>query len=81
MRRFVTSYFYELPFGRGAVSSTGVRVPWILLLGGWQVNGITTFQGGFPLTPVLSYSERRIRQPPQPDRRSDRLSSPTPQLA
>ena len=27
-----------------------------LLLGGWQVNGITTFQGGFPLTPVLSYS-------------------------
>ena len=55
-RRFVTSYLYELPFGRGKrflnTSSRGLD----LLLGGWQLNGITTFQGGFPLTPVLSYS-------------------------
>jgi hypothetical protein len=56
MRRFVASYLYELPFGRGkrflGASSRAVD----LIAGGWQVNGITTLQGGFPLTPTLSYS-------------------------
>ena len=78
MRRLVTSYLYELPFGRGKRFLNGSSRAVDLLLGGWQVNGITTFQGGFPLTPVLSYSEDGCRQSPQPDRRSDRLSSSTP---
>ena len=56
MRRFVGSYLYELPFGRGKrflnKSSRAVE----LVLGGWQLNGITTLQGGLPLTPTLSYS-------------------------
>jgi outer membrane receptor protein involved in Fe transport len=47
--RLVMSYIYELPFGRGrrwGGSSLGA-VNW--LIGGWQVNGITTFQSGLPL--------------------------------
>jgi hypothetical protein len=37
--RLVVSYIYELPFGRGR-----------RFVGGWQVNGITTFQTGTPLS-------------------------------
>jgi hypothetical protein len=44
---FSLSYLYELPWGPGR--------PWLSsnslasrLLGGWQVNGITTLRGGFP---------------------------------
>ena len=55
MRRFVASYLYELPFGRGKRFLSGSRAL-DLVVGGWQLNGITTFQGGFPLTPTLSYS-------------------------
>ncbi len=47
--RFVMSWVYELPFGRGrhfGGSASGVVN---FLLGGWQVNGITTFQTGTPL--------------------------------
>jgi hypothetical protein len=56
MRRFVTSYLYELPFGRGKrFLGAGSRAV-DLLLGGWQFNGITTLQAGFPLTPTLTYS-------------------------
>jgi hypothetical protein len=56
VRRFVASYLYELPFGRGKqfLNQTSRAVD--LIFGGWQFNGITTFQGGFPLTPTLSYS-------------------------
>jgi hypothetical protein len=48
--RFVVSYIYELPFGRGRHfgSSTPAAVNW--MLGGWQFNGITTFQSGTPLS-------------------------------
>jgi hypothetical protein len=55
-RRFVASYLYELPFGRGKrfLNKTPRTVD--LFAGGWQLNGITTFQGGLPLTPTLSYS-------------------------
>jgi len=48
-QRLVMSWIYELPFGRGRYfgsNSSGV-VNW--LLGGWQFNGIATFQTGTPL--------------------------------
>jgi hypothetical protein len=56
MRRFVTSYLYELPFGRGKRFLNKSSPTVDFLLGGWQLNGITTLQAGFPLTPTLSYS-------------------------
>jgi hypothetical protein len=50
------SYVYELPFGKGKrylnrASGAASRV-----LGGWEIAGITTLQGGFPITPVLGNS-------------------------
>ncbi len=48
--RFVVSYLYELPFGKGR--KFGGSAPGVLnaVIGGWQFNGITTFQSGTPLT-------------------------------
>jgi hypothetical protein len=46
-QRFVASYSYELPFGKGKafLNANGVTN---ILFGGWHVNGITTLRGGFP---------------------------------
>ncbi len=48
-RRLVISFNYELPFGknRAFLSSLPAAAEWVI--GGWQVNGITTFQGGLPM--------------------------------
>jgi carboxypeptidase family protein/TonB-dependent receptor-like protein len=48
--RFVISYLYELPFGKGR--KFGSNAPGLLdaIIGGWQFNGITNFQSGTPLT-------------------------------
>jgi Carboxypeptidase regulatory-like domain/TonB dependent receptor-like, beta-barrel len=48
--RFVISYLYELPFGKG--HKFGANAPGLLdaIIGGWQFNGITNFQSGTPLT-------------------------------
>ena len=48
--RLVSSFVYELPIGRG--KKFGSSLPKIadVVIGGWQVNGIATFQSGFPMT-------------------------------
>ncbi|PYV20950.1 MAG: TonB-dependent receptor, partial [Acidobacteria bacterium] len=51
--RAVLSYVYELPFGRGKHFLSGVSGAANKLIGGWQVNGITTFSTGQYETPVL----------------------------
>jgi hypothetical protein len=48
--RFVASYVYQLPFGRGKKFASGVNRVADLAVGGWQVTGITTFQTGFPFS-------------------------------
>ncbi len=48
--RFVASYIYQLPIGRGKKIAGGVSRKADLLVGGWQVTGITTFQTGFPFS-------------------------------
>lgn len=48
--RFVVGYIYELPFGRGRKFGAGWNAPVNHVLGGWQVNGITTYQSGTPLS-------------------------------
>jgi hypothetical protein len=45
--RFTIGYNYELPFGRGKRWVTGGVANQVL--GGWEINGITTLQSGFPL--------------------------------
>ena len=52
--RLVGSFVYNLPFGSGerfAKDATGAKNA---LVGGWQVNGIYTWQRGFPLTIVAA---------------------------
>jgi outer membrane receptor protein involved in Fe transport len=46
-KRFVTSFIYELPFGKGKHYS--FEGPMNLLLGGWQVSGIFAYQNALPL--------------------------------
>jgi hypothetical protein len=47
-QRFVASYIYNLPIGRGKkIAGTANRAA-DLAIGGWELTGITTFQTGFP---------------------------------
>jgi len=49
-QRFVTSYVWQLPFGRGQKFANQVNRAADLAIGGWQLSGIVTFQTGFPFT-------------------------------
>jgi len=46
--RFVASYVYQLPIGRSKRFLGNLNKVADLLVGGWQVSGVTTFQTGFP---------------------------------
>jgi hypothetical protein len=66
--RFVASYIWELPFGRGRHYGNDWNKAADLLLGGWQVTGIHALQTGLGLTATLGGSsvlnlggERRAR--------------------
>jgi hypothetical protein len=48
--RFVGSFVYALPFGKGQAIYGNASGPVDVLIGGWQVNGILTFQSGFPFS-------------------------------
>lgn len=41
---------YELPFGRGKTLGSSVSPLWNRIVGGWQLNGLASFQSGLPLT-------------------------------
>jgi hypothetical protein len=49
-QRFVASYVWDLPIGRGKKYANQINRAADLVLGGWQLSGITTFQSGFPFT-------------------------------
>lgn len=49
-QRFVVGYVYELPFGRGRKFGANWNKAANIVLGGWQINGITTYQSGTPLS-------------------------------
>lgn len=75
-QRLVISYVFELPFGRG--HAIGSNWGWLAntLAGGWQANGIATFQSGMPLaitTQNTSNSGSNSLRPNN-DGRSARLS-------
>ncbi|MGH9338984.1 MAG: TonB-dependent receptor domain-containing protein [Acidobacteriota bacterium] len=48
--RLVNSFIYALPVGRGQRFLGNASGLANALMGGWQVNGIATFQKGFPMT-------------------------------
>ncbi|MEO7651516.1 MAG: carboxypeptidase regulatory-like domain-containing protein, partial [Bryobacteraceae bacterium] len=47
--RFVMSYVYEIPFGRGRRFGGGLSRAMDSIAGGWQINGIATMGTGVPL--------------------------------
>ncbi|MBI3682753.1 MAG: TonB-dependent receptor [Acidobacteria bacterium] len=49
-QRFVLSYLYELPFGRGRPLWADVSPVADKIVGGWQINGITFYQSGRAFT-------------------------------
>jgi hypothetical protein len=53
-QRFVASYIYSLPFGRGQKFLGSANRAANLAVGGWQVTGISTFQTGFPMSITAS---------------------------
>jgi hypothetical protein len=52
--RYVGSFLYELPFGRGRHFGGSMAPTLDHVIGGWQVNGIVTMQSGFPITILRS---------------------------
>jgi len=48
-QRAVISYVLDLPFGKGQRFANTLSRPVDMLVSGWSVSGITTFQSGFPL--------------------------------
>lgn len=46
---FIASFVYQLPVGKGRDWMKNASYPVELLLGGWQVSGITDIQSGVPL--------------------------------
>ncbi len=49
-QRFVASFNYKLPIGRGQKVLNQANALVDAFVGGWQVNGIASFQSGFPYT-------------------------------
>lgn len=52
--RLVGSFVYNLPFGSGEKFASGATGLTNAVVGGWQVNGIYTWQHGFPITIVAA---------------------------
>ena len=52
--RLVGSFVYNLPFGNGEKFGGGSKGVANAVVGGWQVNGIYTWQRGFPITITAS---------------------------
>jgi outer membrane receptor protein involved in Fe transport len=48
-QRLVVSYVYDLPVGKGRQFLANLSGIGNAIVGGWGVNGVTTFQAGYPL--------------------------------
>jgi hypothetical protein len=75
--RLTIAWNYALPFGKGLkwLNSGG---PAEYALGGWQINGISTFQTGLPFTPTANSATVNTGTGSRPDRIADgALDNPT----
>jgi hypothetical protein len=53
-QNFVTSFLYELPFGKGKAFLTNLPKITNGIVDNWNLSGILTLQSGLPYTPTLS---------------------------
>jgi hypothetical protein len=75
--RLTLAWNYALPFGEGRKWLNGGGAA-ENVLGGWQVNGINTFQTGLPYTPTMNSTTLNTGTGQRPDRIADgTLSDPT----
>ena len=65
--RMVFSYGYELPFGKGKPLLSQLPSALDLLAGGWQIQGITTWRGGFPFTVAATGNASNTQSGDRPD--------------
>ncbi len=81
-QRFVHTFLYELPVGRGKKFGTSWSGPLDAMLGGWEINGILTLQTGRPFTPFFSSTVDRSLTGGFADRPNlvgdPKLNDPTP---
>ncbi|MBK7601193.1 MAG: hypothetical protein IPJ07_22765 [Acidobacteria bacterium] len=84
--RFLTTFLWELPIGRGRKLLGGVNSAVNQIVGGWQMNGILLFQSGPYLTPTFTGTDpsgtgvlvRGVTTTQRPDRIGNgNLSNPT----
>jgi hypothetical protein len=66
--RFVLSYTYELPFGKGKHFGSGVNGVGNAIIGGWTILGIDAFQTGTPRTVVANVGVSNSDGEDRPDR-------------
>jgi hypothetical protein len=66
--RFVLSYSYELPFGKGKRFASGVNGAANAIIGGWTVQGINAFQTGTPRTITANIGVSNSDGEDRPDR-------------
>jgi hypothetical protein len=66
-QRLVGSYVYALPVGRGRAWGANWSRLTDALLGGWQINGITTFERGLPLTLSASNTSQSFNSALRPN--------------
>ncbi len=64
------SFRYQLPFGHGQKFLTGANGLAEKIVGGWQVNSITTLLSGFPFTPLVGSNRSGDGDTRNPDRPS-----------
>jgi hypothetical protein len=75
--RLVTAFVYDIPIGRGKQLLPNLNSVGNLLLGGWQINGIATFQSGQPYS-IFSYdSSGLLGLTSQNMARADLVGDPT----
>ena len=60
--RFVLSYLYEIPVGRNRRFFADAPTVVNAMIGGWQFNGITTFQAGTPLSITANNTAGTLRR-------------------
>lgn len=64
---FVTSYIWELPFGKGHKLLGGANRAVEFLVGGWQWQGINTLQSGVPYSVSISVDRANTGTGQRPD--------------